>query len=64
MSPLPVWVIGLLLATTLIFTLAMDTIKLAVFARLRVDESPASPKHAQAGTFKRSSMDRALPNLT
>ena len=37
MSPLPIWVIGLLLATTLAFTLAMDTIKLAVFARLRID---------------------------
>ena len=37
MSPLPVWIIGLLLATTLVFTLAMDTIKLAVFARLRID---------------------------
>ena len=37
MSSLPIWVIGLLLATTLVFTLAMDTIKLAVFARLRID---------------------------
>jgi H+-transporting ATPase len=37
MSPLPIWVIGLLVATTLVFTLAMDTIKLAVFARLRID---------------------------
>ena len=37
MSPLPVWIIGMLIATTLVFTLAMDTIKLAVFARLRID---------------------------
>jgi hypothetical protein len=37
MSPLPIWVIALLVATTLVFTLAMDSIKLAVFARLRID---------------------------
>jgi hypothetical protein len=37
MNPLPISVIGLLLATTLVFTLAMDSIKLAVFARLQVD---------------------------
>ena len=37
MSPLPLWIIGMLIATTLVFTLAMDTIKLAVFAHLRID---------------------------
>ncbi len=37
MSALPLWVVGLLVATTLVFTLAMDSIKLAVFARLRID---------------------------
>jgi len=37
MSPLPILIIGLLVAATLVFTLAMDTIKLAVFARLRID---------------------------
>jgi hypothetical protein len=37
MSPLPLWIIGTLIATTLVFTLAMDTIKLAVFAHLRID---------------------------
>ena len=37
MSPLPIWIIGTLIATTLVFTLAMDTIKLAVFAHLRID---------------------------
>ena len=38
MSPLPIWIIGMLVyATTPVFTLAMDTIKLAVFARLRID---------------------------
>ncbi|MGD1037289.1 MAG: HAD-IC family P-type ATPase [Roseiarcus sp.] len=37
MSPLPVSVIVWLLATTVVFTLAMDSIKLAVFARLQVD---------------------------
>ena len=37
MSPLPIWVIAFLVATTLVFTLAMDSIKLAVFARLRID---------------------------
>ena len=37
MSAIPLWIIGVLLGTTLVFTLAMDSIKLAVFARLRVD---------------------------
>ncbi len=37
MTPLPLWIIGMLVATTLIFTLAMDSIKLLVFARLRID---------------------------
>jgi H+-transporting ATPase len=37
MSPLPLWIIGMLLATTLVFTLTMDSIKLAVLARLRID---------------------------
>ena len=37
MSPLPITVIALLVATTIVFTLAMDFIKLAVYARLRID---------------------------
>jgi hypothetical protein len=37
MSPLPVSVIAALAATTLAFTLAMDFIKLAVFAHVQVD---------------------------
>jgi hypothetical protein len=37
MEPLSVTVIGLLGATTIVFTVAMDSIKLAVFARLRID---------------------------
>ena len=37
MSPLPIRVIALLVATRLLFTLAMDSIKLAVFARVRID---------------------------
>ncbi len=37
MAPLPVWIIGMLIATTFVFTLTMDTIKLAVFAHLRID---------------------------
>jgi len=37
MSPLPIRVIVLLVATTLLFTLAMDSIELAVFARPRID---------------------------
>jgi H+-transporting ATPase len=37
MAALPIWIIGMLVATTLIFTLAMDTIKLSVFARVRID---------------------------
>jgi hypothetical protein len=30
-------VIGLLVVTTVVFSLAMDSIKLAVFARVRID---------------------------
>ncbi len=37
MTPLPLSIIGMLIGTTLVFTLAMDSIKLAVFARLRID---------------------------
>ncbi len=37
MSSLPIWIIGLLAAATLMFTLAMDSIKISVFARLRID---------------------------
>ena len=37
MIPLPIGVIAMLAVTTLVFSLAMDTIKLAVFARLRID---------------------------
>jgi H+-transporting ATPase len=37
MSPLPISVIAMLAVTTLAFSLAMDTIKLAVFAHLRID---------------------------
>jgi H+-transporting ATPase len=37
MSPLPIGIIGLLVAATLIFSLVMDSIKLAVFARIRID---------------------------
>jgi hypothetical protein len=37
MSPLPLSVIAGLAATTIAFTLAMDFIKLAVFARIQVD---------------------------
>ncbi|HEX8827301.1 MAG TPA: HAD-IC family P-type ATPase, partial [Xanthobacteraceae bacterium] len=37
MAPLPLWIIGMLVGTTLVFTLAMDSIKVAVFARLRID---------------------------
>ena len=37
MTPLPLWIIGMLVGTSLVFTLAMDSIKLAVFARLRID---------------------------
>ena len=37
MSQLPVSVIPMLLATTLMFTLGLDSIKLAVRARLRID---------------------------
>jgi len=37
MAALPLSVIAMLAGATLIFTLAMDTIKLAVFARLRID---------------------------
>jgi H+-transporting ATPase len=37
MSPLPAWLVGFLIVTTLVFTLAMDTIKLGVFAHLQID---------------------------
>ena len=37
MSPLRITVIVLLAATTIVFTLAMNSIKLAVYARLRID---------------------------
>jgi H+-transporting ATPase len=37
MSALPLSIIGILIGTTLLFTLTMDSIKLAVFARLRID---------------------------
>jgi H+-transporting ATPase len=37
MTPLPIGVIAMLAASTLLFTLAMDFLKLAVFARLRID---------------------------
>jgi len=37
MSPLPIWIIPSLVATTVLFSLAMDTIKLTVFTRLRID---------------------------
>jgi len=37
MSPLSITVIALLAATTIVFTLAMDSIKLAVYALLRID---------------------------
>ena len=37
MSPLPITVIAVLAATTIIFTLAMDSIKIAVYAHLRID---------------------------
>jgi H+-transporting ATPase len=37
MSALPLSIIAILIGTTLLFTLAMDSIKLAVFARLRID---------------------------
>jgi H+-transporting ATPase len=37
MSPLSIGVIGFLVATTLVFTLAMDSIKLAVLARIQID---------------------------
>ena len=37
MSALPVWVIAWLVVTTIAFALAMDCIKLAVFAHLRID---------------------------
>jgi H+-transporting ATPase len=37
MSALPLSIIGILIGTTALFTLAMDSIKLAVFARLRID---------------------------
>ncbi len=37
MAALPLSLIGMLAAATIVFTLAMDSIKLAVFARLRID---------------------------
>jgi hypothetical protein len=37
MAQLPINVIALLVATTIAFTLVMDSIKLAVFARLQID---------------------------
>jgi H+-transporting ATPase len=37
MGPLPLRIIGLLVVATLAFTLAMDSLKIAVFARLRID---------------------------
>ncbi len=37
MTPLPLWIIGMLVGTSVVFTLAMDSIKIAVFARLRID---------------------------
>jgi hypothetical protein len=37
MSALPLSIIGILIGTTALFTLAMDSIKLAVLARLRID---------------------------
>jgi H+-transporting ATPase len=37
MNPLPIKLIAMLAATTIVFTLAMDSIKLAVYARLRID---------------------------
>ena len=37
MSSLPIWIIASLVATTVVFSLAMDSIKLAVFARIRID---------------------------
>ncbi len=37
MSPLPITTIAVLAATTVVFTAAMDSIKLAVYARVRID---------------------------
>jgi len=37
MSPLPIWIIASLVATTILFSLAMDSIKLVVFAHIRID---------------------------
>jgi len=37
MTPLPLRLIAMLVVTTLAFTLAMDSIKLVVFARIRID---------------------------
>ncbi len=37
MAALPLSIIGMLAATTIVFTLAMDSIKLAIFAHLRID---------------------------
>ena len=37
MSPLPPWIVGALLAATVVFTFSMDAIKLIVFSRIRID---------------------------
>ncbi len=37
MSPLPIWKTTLMATTKLVFTLAIDSIKQAVFARVRID---------------------------
>jgi H+-transporting ATPase len=37
MSPLPIWIVASLVVATVLFSLAMDSIKLAVFARIRID---------------------------
>lgn len=37
MSPLPIWLIASLAATTVVFSLAMDSIKLLVFSQIRID---------------------------
>jgi H+-transporting ATPase len=37
MTPLPPATVGILFATTLCFALTLDAVKIAVFARLRID---------------------------
>jgi hypothetical protein len=37
MTALPPVVVGMLFTTTVCFALALDTVKIAVFARLRID---------------------------